>query len=114
MSGWDASARAGHAVSRQLCLGGGEYRGHRGHPRALQQWWRQVPFFKTFTSSVVKLDAKKTARTVVTEAVAVVVAFNIARIGGLWAENGLRANPSVQCGPTARCAFPGVCNAIWL
>ena len=85
--------------------------------RALQQWWRQVPFFKTFSSSVVKLDAKKTARTVVTEAVAAVVAFNIAGlsgIGGLWAENGLGANPSVKCGPTARCAFPGICNTIWL
>jgi hypothetical protein len=118
MSDGDALARAGHAVSRQLCLGGGEYsRAHRCHPHALQQWWRQVPFFKTFTSSIVKLDTKKTAHTVVIEAVAAVVAFNIAGlsgIGGLWAENGLRAKPSVKCGPTAHCAFPGVCNTIWL
>jgi hypothetical protein len=77
----------------------------------------QVPFFKTFTSAAVRLDGKKTASSVVTEATATVVAFNIAGlygIRGVWSDNGLRTNPSVKCGPAAPCAFPGVCNTIWL
>jgi hypothetical protein len=68
-----------------------------------------------FTSGTVKMDAKKTASTVVTVATATVVAFNIAGVSGirgLWAENGPRTNPSVKCGPASPCAYPGVCNTI--
>jgi hypothetical protein len=78
---------------------------------------RQVPFFKAFTGSEVMLDVKKTATRVIAESVVTVVAFNIAGLSGigtLWAENGLRTNASVKCGPAAACAFPGVCDAIWL
>jgi hypothetical protein len=85
--------------------------------RTLQPLRRQVPFFKAFTGAVVTLDVRKTATRVVADSVVTVVAFNIAGlsgIGGLWAENGLRTNPSVQCGPAAACAFPGVCDTIWL
>ena len=112
-----AAARARHAGTWQLRHGGGEY-GPAWEPRTfrtLQPLRRQVPVFKAFTGAVATLDVKKTARRVVADSVVTVVAFNIAGlsgIGGLWAENGLRTNPSVQCGPAAACTFPGVCNTI--